>query len=74
MKMKAEMLKHFPNLKMKSESEMEGCKFNWTDVDTDGANSLEIHDVKVQFFCQIVSNKRTRIEIEKLYHFNQAAQ
>ena len=48
MKMKAEMLKHFPNLKMKSESEMEGCKFNWTDVDTDGANSLEIHDVKVK--------------------------
>jgi hypothetical protein len=45
--MKSELLKHFPNLRVPSESELPGCAFNWTDIDTNGTNQLEIGDVQV---------------------------
>ena len=45
--MKTEMLKHFPNLKMPSESEIPECSFNWTDIETNGTNMLDIADVQV---------------------------
>ena len=47
--MKQEMLKHFPHLKVKSVSEIQGCKFNWVDIETKEANILEINDVMVHF-------------------------
>ena len=49
--MKLEMQKHFPGLPMKSVSEIRGCNFNWTDIETKEANSLEIGDVKASFVC-----------------------
>ena len=45
--MKTEMLKHFPNLKMPSESEIPACSFNWTDIETNETNLLDFEDVKV---------------------------
>ena len=45
--MKTEMLKHFPNLKMPSESEITECSFNWTDIETNGTNMLDVADVQV---------------------------
>ena len=45
--MKTEMLKHFPNLKMPSESEIPECSFNWTDIETIGTNMLDVADVQV---------------------------
>ena len=49
--MKLEMQKHFPGLPMKSVSDIRGCNFNWTDIETKEANSLEIGDVKASFVC-----------------------
>lgn len=43
--MKAQMKRHFPELPMKSVSEIEGCKFNWTDITLEQFNLLEISEV-----------------------------
>jgi hypothetical protein len=52
--MKTEMIKHFPNLKMKSVSEITGCKFNWTDINTKDTNMLEINEVKVRYYSKMI--------------------
>ena len=48
--MKAQMLRHFPELPMRSVTEIKGCKFNWTNIDIEKFNLLEIDDVMVRSF------------------------
>jgi hypothetical protein len=45
--MKSELLKHFPNLKVPSESELPWCAFEWEDIDINETNQLELGDVMV---------------------------
>ena len=45
--MKTEMLKHFPNLEMPSESEIPECSFNWIDIEINEINLLDFVDVEV---------------------------
>ena len=48
--MKAQMLRHFPELPMRSVKEIKGCKFNWTNIDIEKFNLLEIDDIMVRPF------------------------
>ena len=48
--MKAQMKRHFPELPMRSVTEIKGCKFNWTNIDIEKFNLLEIDDVMVRSF------------------------
>ena len=48
--MKAQMKWHFPELPMRSVTEIKGCKFNWTNIDIEKFNLLEIDDVMVRSF------------------------
>jgi hypothetical protein len=45
--MKLELLKHFPNLTMPSESELPQCNFQWIDIYMNETNQLDIDDVVV---------------------------
>jgi hypothetical protein len=47
--MKTKMLKHFPNLKMPSVSEIPGCIFNWKDIEINETNALDFVDIQVNF-------------------------
>ena len=48
--MKAQMKRHFPELPMRSVTEIKGCKFNWTNIDIEKFNLLEIDDIMVRPF------------------------
>jgi hypothetical protein len=45
--MKAELLKHFPGLKVLSENELPWCNFDWIDIDTNGTHQLKSKDLMV---------------------------
>ena len=47
--MKQKLLKHFPNIKFPSESEIPECAFNWTDIRIGETNSLGLEDLKVSY-------------------------